>query len=156
MRWILLALLTLPGCSNDKPGNGLPAFLQALASSDKVVLYSIDGTEKEDKAVFKDAEKFQGYPVLGKLDLKDVRVRQQVVEALHQGIVENVGFAKCFWPRHAFQATRGGKTTDYVICFQCNWIKVIDGNKVEDIVTTNHAQKLLNQLLKDAGIPIAP
>ena len=63
---------------------------------------------------------------------------------------------RCFWPRHAFRAVDGRKTVDYVICFHCNWIKVIDGENVKDVAANPEPQELLNRLLAAKGIPVVP
>lgn len=139
------------------PGDDLPQFLQPLADADKITFYSIDGTDNPAKKKDPVAETFRGYPVLGKIELKDKKVREQVIQALHQGTQNNTEwFARCFWPRHALRAEKAGKSTDYVICFQCNWIKVMRNDKVEDIVTNKKPAEILNKILKDANIPIAP
>lgn len=141
-------------------GDDLPKALQPLKDADKVTFYSIDGTDdrpKKEEDKKDDAEKFHGYRVLGKIELKDAATRQKVVAALREGLEpDSKDFARCFWPRHAFRAEKGGVVTDYVICYQCHWFKVFTGDKVQDIVTNSKPVEMLNKMLKDAGIPVAP
>jgi hypothetical protein len=157
---IFLGYVTsLMSFSDDaKKNDKLPDFLIPLAEADKVTLYSIDGTDKRGvKNPPKPTEEFQGHPILGKLELKDANTRKEVVQALLKGTQNNThGFARCFWPRHAFRAEKANKVTDYVICFQCNWIKVFVDKDVKDIVTNKEPQETLNRLLKQANIPIVP
>ncbi|MHC5537639.1 hypothetical protein ACYOEI_05345 [Singulisphaera rosea] len=102
-------------------------------------------------------ETFHGYPVLGKVEIASAERRSEVIQALRRSTQDlDHGFARCFWPRHALRAERDGKAVDYVICFQCSWIKVFQGDEVTDIVTNKDPQELLNGYLKEAAIPIVP
>jgi len=138
----------------------VPDFLRALAEADKIILYSIDGTERfERKQAPKTDEEFRGYPVLGKTTIADVKTRHEIVGAAKQATDKrDAARAKCFWPRHALHVEGEGKSVDYVICFQCSWFKVIDGKSVRDIGMEAHdkLQTTLNRHLKDAKIEIAP
>ncbi len=159
----LLLLLLITGCTTSpavptKPTETVPDWLQPMAQATRITLYSIDGTEKnKDQKMPPAMEEFRGYPVLGKIEIKSADERAEVVQALKQGTENlNHGFARCFWPRHALRVERNGKITDYVICFECFWIKAFLGNEVKDIVTSKEPQELLNQHLKKARIAIAP
>jgi hypothetical protein len=138
----------------------VPDFLRALAEADKIILYSIDGTERfEKKQAPKTNEEFRGYPVLGKTTIADAKARYEIVGAAKQATDKrDAARAKCFWPRHALHVESKGKCVDYVICFQCVWFKVIDGESVRDIGMEAHdkLQTMLNRHLKDAKIEIAP
>jgi hypothetical protein len=132
----------------------LPESLKALAAADKVILYSIDGNGyapgKEPNA----AEKFNGFPVLGKMELGK-EARTEVLGALVKGI-NNDSPAKCFEPRHAIRAIKGDAVTDYVICFACNQTSVMANGKLTKIRIAASAQPALDKLLKGANVPLAP
>lgn len=159
---VLVLMASLPGCGEVAPPSAkvddLPAFLRPLAEADKVTLYSIDGSMKapgEDRP--KAAQEFRGYPVLGSVEISPVERRAEMILALKRGTEDlDHGFARCFWPRHALRAEKDGKSVDYVICFECSWIKVFGDGGVQDIVTKKGAQDLLNRHLKAAGAPIVP
>ena len=77
--------------------------------------------------------------------------------ALHEGIANNDGTeAHCFWPRHALQTIDGGKTVDYVICFECFHVHVYEEGGPRYEKTTREPQAVFDQHLTRAGIPIAP
>jgi len=86
---------------------------------DQLILYSIDGRDDAGKPG-KDVELFHNYPVLGKIEIKEAAKRDEILAALKSGIDKSDGtVAKCFWPRHGIRVVEKGKTTDYVICFEC-------------------------------------
>jgi len=145
----------------QKPAaSDLPDFLRPLAEADKIVVYSIDGTDRfEKKQAPKTEEEFRGYPVLGKLTIAAAKARQEIVEAAKQATDKrDAARAKCFWPRHALHVEAKGKSVDYVICFQCSWFKVVDSKSVSDLGMQSHEklQAVLNRHLKEAGIGLAP
>jgi hypothetical protein len=159
---LLVVLACLTGCRDTPPSTGdaddAPKFLQPLAAANKLTLYSIDGTlhdPNEHRPAA--AEYFQKYPVLGKVEITSAKARGEIVRALKRG-TEGVdhGFARCFWPRHALRAEQNGKSVEYVVCFECSWIKVFTDSEVQDVVTNADAQELLNRRLREAGIAIAP
>jgi hypothetical protein len=126
---------------------------------DSLVLYSIDG-EDPDHEVSKypeSVERFHGYPVLGKTEIGDRDQRQEIVESVELGITSFDGYpAKCFWPRHGLRITQADKTIDYVICFECNQVKIFRGDEEEVLTTAASPQTLLNTVLQDANIEFAP
>jgi hypothetical protein len=157
MRRLMFVVFSLcvPGCGAT---SGLPVFLQPLAAGTKVTLYSIDGTggpseERKTKAT----ESFHGRPVLGKVEIKSAESRSEIVQALKRSTQDlDHGGADCFWPRHGLRVEKDGETTDYVICFECYWIKVYIGGEIMNVVTKQDPQELLNRLLEEANIPITP
>ena len=106
-----------------------------------------------------DAEQFHEHPVLGKLEITDPEQRKKIMVAVERGIWQakyNRG-AACFYPRHALRIEQDGELRDYVICFQCSNVEIYAGSVADHFkTTTDHAKKLLNQLLSDADIPLAP
>jgi hypothetical protein len=63
--------------------------------------------------------------------------------------------AKCFWPRHAVRVVDKGQTVDYVICFQCDQLRVHEGSSTRVKPITSEPQPVFNKHLKEAGIPLA-
>jgi len=125
---------------------------------ESLILYSIDGRDDDmrDKEPTSE-EKFYGYPVLGKVDIKAPEKRKAIMTALNKGIAESeYGPADCFWPRHAIKVTENGKTSDYVICFECTAIYVYSGISREEKGTTRKPQLVLNKYLREANIPLTP
>jgi hypothetical protein len=102
------------------------------------------------------------HQILGKVEVTDPERRREVVRAVRGDI--RAGFtvtqAKCFNPRHVLRVVKGGRKIDVVICFECNNYELYDG---EQLVTTGgtpaiagSAEPLLNKILTDAGVPLAP
>jgi hypothetical protein len=152
-----LFILILWGCSGASRAKLAQASLRSIAEADKVVLYSIDFRPDRHPA---ETERFHNYPVLGRIGLTEAGVRRTVLAALKDGIARcrlEIGY-DCFWPRHGIRAERGGKATDYVICFECAQIYVYDdkGARVDYMLTTNEPQQTLDRLLTAAGMPLAP
>lgn len=146
----LPVIVFLLGCS-EKPVPG-------LNQPEKLMLYSIDGTEPRPEDEDPAGEKFQGYPILGQLEISDDALKTRIIEAIRKGLADSDGsLAGCFWPRHAIRSVTGGRTTDYVICFECQQLEVYeDGSSRTVLPITRHPQKVFNELLNSANIPLAP
>ena len=159
--WIVATLLLgLTGCGGSrKPaaGSEYPDFLKPLANATEITLYSIDGVDESTvHPVPKTDEKFYRYPVLGKMTV-DAETRDAIVRELDRSTRNADQGKRCFWPRHALCAANGNKAIDYVICFECHWIWVFDGdNRIVEIGTESEPQELLNRLLAAKEIPVVP
>jgi len=81
-----------------------------------------------------------------------------LLAALRKGIQESDGtVAACFEPRLAIRATQNGHTVDVIICFHCMYIEVVyDEKLIPGYTTTASAEKIFDDVLRDAGIPLAP
>ena len=127
--------------------------------AERVTLYSIDFRFLEKPEQLPDTgEVIYGCPVLGKVEVTDVEQRRQLLDALKSAIARGEGGQyACYWPRHALRVESDGRTTDYVICFQChNYKKYVDGRSITGSTISESAAPLFNKLLEDAGIPIVP
>lgn len=144
----LLAALVV-GCGQDS--------IRDLNSPDSLTLYSIDGNDYRPGEEPKTNESFHGYPVLGKVEVKDPENREAIIAALRKGIADSDGtMAKCFWPRHAIRTSENGKTTDYVVCFECLQLRIHADNATTIEATTDAPQPFFNKHLQDADVPLAP
>lgn len=151
-----LALLLLWGflCSCSRNPMGLPDNPQSTT------LYSIDGRdfkEMEKGESPKTDEQLHGYPVLGKVEITDAGKRRELIAALRDGMNRSDGtMMKCFWPRHAIRFVKDGETQDYVICFQCQQLELRSGIAKVVKAITKEPQTVLDKMLTDAGIKLAP
>ncbi len=122
---------------------------------DTMTIYSLDA--KSDDPSYKlppGVEKFYGWAVLGKVDVTEPGDRESVLKAIEKGIEDGDVMAKCFWPRHAVRLTRGGKTTDYVICFECRQLdKYVNNEHQSNVATSRSPAEALNEHLQRAGVP---
>jgi hypothetical protein len=122
---------------------------------EQLTLYSIDGREERRNSVTE--ERFQGYPVLGWLDIEDAKDRRTIMAALEQGIAQSSGKPPvCFSPRFGIQAMLHDKSSVYVISFQCLQLQVIHDDATIMKTTTAAPEAVLNGYLIKAGIPLAP
>jgi hypothetical protein len=130
---------------------------------DDVILFSIDGKAMREPEEFgkpSDRELLYECPVLGRTAVTDPALRRQVVAAVRRDIGAAQGEqASCFVPRHVLRVTKGGRTVDLVICFEChNYRAYADGTHIAGGAPSvgNRSQKLLNRVLAADGVPLAP
>jgi hypothetical protein len=159
----VVLLVALIGCAatlgraDEVPGQGenkIPAAVrEALDKAEGVTLLSLDPDEKAGVGA---PVQFHDWKVLGKTEVKDKAARAKLIAALVKGANQKgVEAAKCFEPRHGLQFTRGGKTVDLVICFQCSQVRVyVNGSRGEGFLIANSPQPAFDQVLKDAGVPL--
>jgi hypothetical protein len=153
-RFLVLICCSIIGAAFAGCGGGSVASLDV---PDKLTLYSIDGRDFEPGKEPKVEEKFHGYPVLGKVEVKDPERRKEIIAALKDGMARSDGrMAKCFWPRHAIQAVEKGRTIDCVICFECRQLEIHEGSSKSVKPITREPQNVLNRHLKQDGVPLAP
>ena len=122
----------------------------------RTTVYSVhpDELTQDERAA---VETVHGYRVLGKVAVADPRSRRKVATALQNGITRSDGKTKkCFWPRHGLRVVEAGRVTEYLICFQCQWIEMSPGSERTMIPTTRDPQELFNRVLTDAGVELAP
>src|SRR5262249_27476094 len=87
-----LAPAVAGGGADDKPTS--KSVKDPLEKAGLFELYSLE------PAADKDPKGFHGYKVLGKTEVKDAKVRKEVLDALYKGIADSDGTAAaCFIPR---------------------------------------------------------
>jgi hypothetical protein len=148
-----VGLALLPGCARQ----------QLHGEPDQLVLYSVDGptvNNQRPKQEELKGELLYGYPVLGKVELKDRHQRREVLTALEAAVRDGAEKYKCFKPRHVVRTARAGVTTDMVICFECrNYMSYRNGAWEQEngtLAISDAMQPLLDKILTDAGVPLAP
>ncbi|HVK07929.1 MAG TPA: hypothetical protein VM597_04035 [Gemmataceae bacterium] len=148
----LVLTLAAPAWAEEK--NQIPDDLRAvLEKADKFELLSLSPERLKEKP--KDA--FHGWKVLGQTTVTAAD-RDRLVPAFAKGVADNSGVvAACFNPRHGIRATRGGKTAEFVICFECFQVHAYRGDKKEDdsFLITASPQPTFDAVLKAAKVPLA-
>lgn len=134
---------------------GLPAELEAmLEKGERFELLSIRPAriEKTDGAFH-----FHGWEVLGRTWVKDPALRKKLVAAFRTGVEENPGIgAACFRPRHGIRVVERGKTTDFIICFECYQVQVYaDDRPQKSVLVTRSPEAMFNEALREARLPLA-
>ena len=128
-----------------------------LTAPEELILYSIDGRDFDPGQEPKTEEKFHNYPVLGKVEITDGGKRAEIAAALKDGMARtDVSRAACFWPRHAIRTVEGGRTTDFVVCFECNQLAVHNGTTRVVKTISREPLSVLNKHLTEANVPLAP
>jgi len=128
---------------------------------DEVTLFSIDGMSMRnpvDRDRPADRELLYEFPVLGRVSMTDPELRRRVVAAVKRDLDSSDSEALCFYPRHMLRVVKGGRTTDLLICFQCNRYQMyVDGKlaRSQYLPVGTGSRELLNQILADAGAPLA-
>jgi hypothetical protein len=97
---------------------------------------------------------FHSYPVLGRAVVTDPAVRERIVSIIDGGVSTTATQSKCFNPRHAVHAVRGGQTVDMLICYECSSIEVYDGGDAT-ILATNNVQAELDKEFAALGVKVA-
>lgn len=142
----LLTLLSVTACGDRQPPMVVPI-------PEQLTLFSLDPIGPL-ASVPEGVESFQGYRVLGKLEITDPQQRQDIVMAINRGIAEGGEQAKCFDSRHGFRTVTEKSIRDYVICFHCG--NYYDYPRADGLLRSisKSPQPLLNSLLKNAGVPL--
>lgn len=133
--------------------NALPGESQAiLEHSDHFVLLLLKPTSaaltKEQEATA-----FHGYCVLSKREVTQFSEKQELLQALNDGIAGSSGvLPPCFSPHYGIHAISGGKSADLVICFSCEQFKVYtdEGEKLSGI--SNTPRKAFEHLVDAAAM----
>ena len=79
--------------------------------------------DKKVAALARKAELFEGYPILGKEEIKDPTQRGKVLAAIRAAMEtdqEDPGSEDCFEPRHGILVGKGGTSLRFTICFGCS------------------------------------
>lgn len=154
----------LPGVyDNSKLSASLPRDYQfTLNQSSQFIMLSLfpmstleEGTDLE----FKNHEKFHNYPVLGKFQVKDQKLKEQLLAAFYKGVEDGdkEEAAACFNPRHGIRAQHNGKTVDLVICFECHQFEMYPQRKRgydRYVPITNSPQDTFDRALRSANVPL--
>lgn len=151
---LVLATTLLVGCGSMSADSKIPTGVVAvLEDADQFELLSIDPDRPQERP----RDDFHGWKVLGRSQIKDAETRKKLLSALKKGVGENDGTAAaCFDPRHGIRATHEGRTVDLVICFECFQVQFYVGEKREGgFLTTGSPQTVFDQVLRDAGVPLA-
>jgi hypothetical protein len=147
---ICAGLLSTVGCRGS---------VHHLVTPESLTLLSIDGLRDPEPEASGDERMFHGYPVLGRLEIKDPAELKVIVDALISATQDatSTHVAGCFWPRHGIRAIENGKTFEFIICFECSgFSEYINGKPVRGGPVTKNVQATFDEHLVAAGIPLAP
>ena len=128
---------------------------EALDGADQYELLSLE-PERPVPPASPGSDMFHGHRVLGGTAVCDQATRRKLADALRRGAESILAFRPaCFNPRHGIRATRAGRTTDFVICFECEQVEVWSGGQlVANWSTDSSPQPTFDQVLQQAGVPL--
>jgi hypothetical protein len=130
---------------------------KVFEQSDNFILYSIE--PRPLSPLQKQANTFQGYPIVRKIEITDQKTRADLVAHFYSGMADQIalGYASgCFNPHHAIRATKGQKTVDLVICFLCSNVRVHYGELNSHTGVTREPESFYDAILREAGVPRSP
>ncbi len=156
---------SLFGQTNSATKPHLPADLEhLLENADEFVLLSLDPTPDFER---KSKNTFRKHPILGQTEIKAASERANLIAALNEGISargvtssNGVVFAQaplpdCFNPRHGIRGEKNGETVEFLICFECEQIKINSSNGTDWFFqTSKKPAAIFNRVLKKAGVPL--
>ena len=125
------------------PGDSKLVFEQ----SDQLFVYSIKSMMASEQK-----NTFQGYPIVGRSEVKDKQSKAAVVAHFYDGVVDEGLPSGCFNPHHGLRAVKGNQVVDLVICFECSNVKIEYRGQSRVTSTGPKPEIFFNQILTDAGI----
>jgi len=130
--------------------------LSRIENANQVILYSIRGDAYRYTKNVKFDDELHGYPVLGKVQIKEATKRRAIADALKSAVNSASGEVYgCFWPRHAVRVVSKGRTVDYLICFECEWVYVYEGSSENKTHANKRSQPDFDKWLEEAGLTLA-
>jgi hypothetical protein len=163
---IAVALLTLSYFDVFRPALQPPVYLPPdaqtlLANADAFTLFSINPEPDSDHNA---TNTFESHEILGQLEIQSKDTRMELIDALNKGISAENRFLwpgpralpTCFNPRHGIRAKKSGETIELLICFECKQIYIKSSSATNQLfLTTREPAATFNNILKDAGVPLA-
>jgi hypothetical protein len=151
-----------PAAQGPKELRDLPKetkeLLDTLGTADSFVLLALDGDIPFRERGIERENAFHGWPILGETEVSDPAVRQALLNALANGVRENVKgmAASCFNPRHGIKAVANGQKLDVVICFECLQANVYaDDKRIQGFLSMSSPQKTFDEVLRKSGVKLS-
>lgn len=142
--------------SAAEPDNRLPdAAVEALRSATRAEIYSLEPSIDPEDTSTPVVGTFHDYAVLGKATLEAAASRTAAAEfeavvAGWDGMV-----ALCFEPRHGLRVESKGHTYDFVLCFDCQSMRVYLDDEPLNSFGASGSAEVLNRLMADAGLELS-
>jgi hypothetical protein len=126
-------------------------FVKVLTTAERIDLFRInpkgipEGTKEKKK-------EFHGYELLAEAPVASDEKRKEVAGFLGKTLHWNeLRKAACFNPRHGLRAVSGKQTWDFLICFECNRVRIFEGGEqlAELPLAFVEGKNPIEQILKD-------
>ncbi len=92
---------------------------QVLEQADEIEIFDIVMKKFSAAAPQVEPDDFQNYHVRKKAVIRDVNLKQQLLNALFYAVGSKDSGSMCFTPRHGLRAIYKDQRVELVICFQC-------------------------------------
>jgi len=148
-----LVCLLMCGCGKQPVEHPIPeAALVALQQATHFELLSLDPEHLEGPP----PDAFHRFRVIGRTNITDAAIRQQLVATLEAGAHHHGKTAvACFFPRHGVHVIENNMAYDFVICFQCDKTLVYqDGIPFGDFGVTKAPQATFDRVLIQAKVAL--
>ena len=123
----------------------------ALKAPNKAVLYSLEPWEEPAPG----ESTLHGFKIIGQLNL-DRDLEQTVVAQFKAAITTWDGTgAGCFDPRHGLTVTSGGKTYDFLLCYECGELEIFSGKRMVGDMRARGTGETLNAILSAHKVPLS-
>jgi hypothetical protein len=104
-------------------------FMKELTNAERIDLFRINPRELPEENKEKKKE-FHGYEILAEARVASDEKRKEVATFLGKTLHwSELRKASCFNPRHGLRAVSGKRTWDFLICFECNRVRVFEGGE---------------------------
>jgi translation initiation factor 2 beta subunit (eIF-2beta)/eIF-5 len=148
---VFLAVLSL-GCDSSARTVKASDPFSHLKSATSITLYSLDGFGKGSST---QGKSFHDYPSLGKVTITDPQTVSVLYDALNSAYQNKPDkIPACFIPRHGLSCSYQDYCVDYVICLECKQFETHVDGKMKMWHMSDTPATLLNQLFRDANIPL--
>jgi hypothetical protein len=125
---------------------------EVLKAPNKAILYSLEPWEQAAPG----ESTLHGIKIIGQLNLD--RDLEKAVAAEFKAAIANwdgTSPAGCFDPRHALTVTSGGKTYDFLLCYECGELEVFSGNGMIADMQVRGTGEVLNAILSAHKVPLS-
>ncbi len=116
----------------------------SLRQAEKMTIYSLDPFH------YSPGEGLHGWKIVDSAHVPDEKIGS-IVDAVWEGIEEGekIGLRMgCFNPRHAVRGERDGVYLDYIVCYECLWIRTYRGaSGIGGYPTGDTSETLVNSYL---------
>ena len=142
----------LPDASSKLPA----AVLDIVENADQFEIMALHPSPHSEDGKPTESDDFHGYKILARAMVDATAEQDEVITHLYQGMLDSAGIvAACFNPRHGIRATRGKKTVDFVICYECLSMQVRGpGDVTENVLTTQEPGVALTEIWARHGVKI--
>ena len=97
------------------------------------------------------------YPILAEASVDNREEIDLLAISLTEGIRNAPAiYMLCFTPRHAIRYTLNGRTTEFLICFECFKVQIIENGESTEFKVTRVPETIWDRVFAKYNLPKAP